>query len=279
MDIKSTSLMQKLINLTTSNNLDRTCGILANYFLLHYDELEHIPLNQVVSDCFLSISSVRRFCQKIGYENYTDLIHSKLRNPEKQKEIAVLNLHSGRYNPAMLRNEINENLYICYRSIAPAQIQMLVQWIMRSSVLILISTRPYSLWIREFFNQLVAWGKLTYTVEDPTVCKSVYEKFGETSCSIVVSPMGVLPDSYAPEIQNLPGKKILIAGKFITHLPSFPLFSKQYDDLILLPFKDKSYEYMEILGKYTIGFLFDIILGEIINYLTQHPQNPNLDCY
>ena len=50
MDCKSLSLMQKLINLTTANNLDRTNGILANYLLLHYDQLEQIPLNQVVAE-------------------------------------------------------------------------------------------------------------------------------------------------------------------------------------------------------------------------------------
>lgn len=259
--------MQKLINFTTSNNLDRVSGILANYFLLHYDELEHIPLNQVVSDCYLSVSSVRRFCQKMGYDNYSDLIRSKLLNPEKQREIAVSNLRAGRYSPAALRNEINENLYMCYRAISPAQIQMLVQWILDSSTLILISTRPYSLWIQEFFNQLVAWGKPTYAIEEPTVCKTVIEKFGDNICSIVISPMGVLPESYATEIQQLPGKKILIIGNFITQLSTYPTFSQQYDQVLLLPFKNRQYEYMEILGKYTIGFLFDVILGEIVDRL------------
>lgn len=267
MDIKSISLMQKLINFTTSNNIDCASGVLANYFLLHYDELERIPLSQVVSDCFLSISSVRRFCQKIGYDNYSDLIRSKLCNPENQKEIAASNIRFGRYHPATLRNEINENLYMCYRALSPSQIQALTQRILEADAVILICTRPYSLWIQEFSNQLIAWGKPTYVIEEPTICKTICGKFGSNILTIIISPLGILPEAYAPQIQLMAGKKVLIASKFLTDTPVYSTLSDQYDDVVLLPFKQKEYEYMEVLGKYTIGFLFDVLLGEIVNQL------------
>lgn len=267
MDCKSLSLMQKLINLTTANNLDRTNGILANYLLLHYDQLEQISLNQVVAECYISVSSVRRFCRRLGFENYSDLIASKLGNPEKQKQIATDNLRSGYYDPARLRSEINENLYLCYRSLSPAQLQSLVQQIHDCSALVLIATRPYSFWVREFYNQLVAWGKLTYTAAESKMCRSIYERFGEKTCTILVSPMGILPETYAPQIRELPGYKVLITGKFTQDHPAFSGYASQYQQILLLPFKNSQYEYMEIYGKYTIGFLFDTILGQFLRQI------------
>ena len=132
MDLKSISLMQKLMNFTISNNLDHTTGILANYLLLHYNELGTLPLNQVTADCFVSPSSVRRFCLKLGFDNYSDLVEARLRNPEHQPKIGVTNLLQGAYHPAMLRAEINENLFLCFRSVSAKQLQFLAASVLRS---------------------------------------------------------------------------------------------------------------------------------------------------
>ncbi len=284
MDIKSTSLMQKLSDLMTANNLSNTSGILANYMLLHYHELEQISLNQVVSDCYVSVSSVRRFCQKLGYENYSDLVDAKTRNPENQQDIAIANVQAGLYDPAVLRNEINENLYLFYRSISQSQIREIAEKISHADVVLLICTRPYNFWLKEFQNQLIAWGKSTYILEEPTVCYDFSRHFTGSILSIMVSPLAILPKAYCSAMEEIPGEKILIACPSAVEGSAGNDFVQQYCTFLPLRFKLNRYEYMEIYGKYTIGYLFDILLGAILSRMIwdsrSSPSNtaPRTEC-
>lgn len=273
MDIKSISLMQKLMNLIVPNNMDHTTGILANYLLLHYDELENLPLNQVTADCFVSPSSVRRFCRKLGFENYSDLVEARLRNPEHQQKISVANLNRGIYHPAVLRAEINENLFLCFRSVSNKQFRFLASSMVESSAVVLLCTRPYNFWLREFQNQMIAWGKPTYIWEEPASYRPFFHQFGDSVCTVVVSPLFYLPNAYISEMDFVQGKKALISHDVIMKDPMYPVFSKQYDQIVPLHFKNDEYEYMEIYGKYSIGYLFDSLLGEIIRQQVQQTEN------
>ena len=91
--------MQKLIDYASSSNLDHTSGILAYYLLLNYSKLEKLTLKIVTEECFVSVSSVRRFCRKLGYDNFSDLVKAKIHNPENQQSIALSNLDHGWYHP------------------------------------------------------------------------------------------------------------------------------------------------------------------------------------
>ena len=279
MDLKSISLMQKLMNFTISNNLDHTTGILANYLLLHYNELGTLPLNQVTADCFVSPSSVRRFCLKLGFDNYSDLVEARLRNPEHQPKIGVTNLLQGAYHPAMLRAEINENLFLCFRSVSAKQLQFLAASVLRSNAIVILCTRPYNFWLREFQNQMIAWGKPVYIWEEPVSYKSLIDQFAEDVCTIVVSPLFYLPSAYVSEMCSIRGKKFLIAHDSVVKDPMYPVFYKQYEQIVLLHFKSEKYEYMEIYGKYSIGYLFDSLLGEIIRQQIEdtHESRPEED--
>ena len=125
MNTKEFSLMQKLIDYASSSNLDHTSGILAYYLLLNYSKLEKLTLKIVTEECFVSVSSVRRFCRKLGYDNFSDLVKAKIHNPENQQSIALSNLDHGWYHPHILRTEINDTMYSILRTIPSSLIHQI----------------------------------------------------------------------------------------------------------------------------------------------------------
>lgn len=73
MKINRLSLLNSLFNVLNENNQGDPYLILAEYFLEHYHELSRLNIYDVAADCFVSRSSIRRFCQAIGYENSSRL--------------------------------------------------------------------------------------------------------------------------------------------------------------------------------------------------------------
>ena len=50
---------------------------------------------------------------------------------------------------------------------------------------------------------------------------------------------------------------------------SFEKYLQYFDRIFPLKFKTNHYDYLEIYGKYAVGYLFDIILGEVIKLVRE----------
>ena len=271
MNYKELSLMQKLINCTISSSLDHTAGIIAQYLLLNYANLGHLSPNRVSEECFVSLSSVRRFCVKLGYENFSDMVRAKKNNPEDQQAIARYNLESGCYKPGDLRIHINDAMYSAYRSVDAETLQQLAAGILRAKALILFCTRPYNMWLREFQNQLTAWGRSVYIIEDSASCRDLVQMAGEPVYSFVVSPMACHLEPFFNECKGIPGEKSVLVCRPYLSEPEYQQFLAIYDTVLSLCMKSYSYEYLEIVGKYAVAYLFDVLLGELLTQLRKTP--------
>ena len=47
--------------------------VLAQYLLYHFDQLKDLNIYDVAEACFVSRSGIRRFCQSIGFDNFSDI--------------------------------------------------------------------------------------------------------------------------------------------------------------------------------------------------------------
>lgn len=269
MNFKEISLMQKLINCTISGTLDYTSSIIAQYLLLNYANLGELSSNQVSNACFVSLSSVRRFCVKLGYENFSDLVKAKLSNPEDQQVIAKENLERGYYKPADLRNNINDATYTVFRSIKRSLLQQTAGRILTAKALILFCTRPYNMWLREFQNQAIAWGYPVYIIEDAAHYQEIVQNLGPDLYTILVSPMAYLVEPFYQECRDIPGQKSAVICHPFTVKPSYQEFLSIYDTVLDFRLKNYSYEYLEVFGKYSVAYLFDMLLGEMIPLLVK----------
>jgi len=67
------SLLNSLFSIINEGDVNDSNYIIAHYFLEHYHELDRLNLHAVAEACFVSRSSIRRFCRSIGFENFLSL--------------------------------------------------------------------------------------------------------------------------------------------------------------------------------------------------------------
>ncbi len=90
-----------LVILLRQNNLKKdTTYMIANYILENINEMENISIKQLSEDCFVSTTSVIKFCSLLGFNGYTDfkrhLLTSfqtrKMQLVEKHKNLKIEDL-------------------------------------------------------------------------------------------------------------------------------------------------------------------------------------------
>lgn len=71
--IRHFSLMNSLLAVVNQSPHDSMDSTLARYFLERFDRLADLNVYDVADECFTSRSGIRRFCQSIGLDNFSDL--------------------------------------------------------------------------------------------------------------------------------------------------------------------------------------------------------------
>lgn len=71
--IRHFSLMNSLLAVVNQSPHDSQDSVLARYFLENFDRLAQLNVYDVAEECFTSRSGIRRFCQSIGIDNFSDL--------------------------------------------------------------------------------------------------------------------------------------------------------------------------------------------------------------
>lgn len=67
------NLFMSLLAVYDENDRDDSSYTLARYFLEHFDSLADLNIYDVMDACFVSRSGVRRFCQSIGFDNFSKI--------------------------------------------------------------------------------------------------------------------------------------------------------------------------------------------------------------
>lgn len=80
-----------------SNSINTTNSQIASYILNHFEEVRNDSIKELAAKCFVSMSSVSRFCKDMGLHDFTELreliaetdlnfeVTSESLNPEQQK--------------------------------------------------------------------------------------------------------------------------------------------------------------------------------------------------
>lgn len=146
MKINRLSLLNSLFNVLNENNQGDPYFILAEYFLEHYHELSRLNIYDVAADCFVSRSSIRRFCQAIGYENF---VAFKDEFAQYDDQRASFQKHAGRENyRETLTQEINAMIAELDQRMNTAEVERLAERIHDAREVVFltsVSARPRSL--------------------------------------------------------------------------------------------------------------------------------------
>ncbi|WP_265459289.1 MurR/RpiR family transcriptional regulator [Enterococcus sp. HY326] len=76
---KRFSLLNVLFSVMNSSEYSSLDNILAQYFIKNFERLNQLNIHEVAEECYCTRQSVRRFCNKIGFPNFSELKNYSIR--------------------------------------------------------------------------------------------------------------------------------------------------------------------------------------------------------
>lgn len=248
MQINRLDLVYSLFSIVNQNKTDDPDYVLAKYFLEHYTELSKLNIHEVAADCYVSRSSVRRFCQQIGYDNFKDL-KDEFREFDYQYNYFMKLTDRDNYREwlagelAKMVNELNQRM-------DTSEVDRIVERIHDSENVVFLSSYSSILFLMEFQRPLILSGKLVRVMTDTNMDIDFLLSLGENDYVMTVSATGNFARAVMPVITQIQAYKALMTTARISELET------PYDRVYHLSANDYS-NVKSIYSKYGMEYVFD----------------------
>lgn len=260
MHINRLSLINSLTSMINENNQDDAYFTLAHYFLEHYHELSDLNIYEVADECFVSRSSVRRFCQAIGYENFKDL-KNQFREYDDQLHYFMANVDREHYR-AWLTNEIIEMMKEMDQRMETEEVEVIVDRIHSSRHVVFLTSDTSTMSVKEFQRSMVLCGKIIRIVSDTYQDNDLLQVLDERDYLITVSATGQFAKAASDIVQSSRAFKALVTVNREEAL------KQPYQQVYHLSARDHSME-KSVYGKYGIDYMLDILYAAYVRKYTK----------
>lgn len=205
------SLLTSLLDVLDSNETDNTSHALARYFLERFDDLSALNIYDVMNECYVSRTGVRRFCQSIGLANFTEL-------KARASEWATFRSHYLAFPKAMLGEgrELSRELGSIGANIDRLVVEGVLDQIaiaMHEAQRIVIFTNAMSgMSLRNFQAAMALEHRLVCIVTDVAPSEAILRELGENDIMMVVSLSGSSAQGNLSLIEMPASHKLLISA-------------------------------------------------------------------
>ncbi|MDO3410955.1 MurR/RpiR family transcriptional regulator [Saccharibacillus sp. CPCC 101409] len=256
------SLLHTLFAIINEGNVGDSAYVLAHYFLEHYGELRHLNIFDVASDCFVSRSSVRRFCKAIGYDNFVDLKAEFAR----YDQVYYANIQSSRQEryKQQLFDEIEKMIRDVSSSLTDDMLRSFVDRIHASRYTVFLIPGAYSGAVKDFQEKMLAHNRIVYVVFENYMDNELIRSLDERDLLITLSVSGVFAEEAAGFTESLNVRNALITGN--------RAFSakERYDELYYLSERPDGRINTPVYSRYGVTFMLDVLYSE---YARTHQTN------
>lgn len=220
---KSIHLLQRLMDRINCEYEDLSYSQCANYLVDNYDRLQDISMQELCEKNFVSKSTVRRFCQNIGYKNFSELKLSKTDEIKIGAEDSAADFLSDKIS---IKNSDFEKILALMEK--------------HSSVYILFPNELYFA-AYEFQRQMSEINRIIYLVPNIDLHFSLIEKLLDTSLVFVLDYDEDYTLSLKEYLKNVKGKLVFIS-------------TEEKNDNIVIESKEESAN-----KKYLYLYFFDLL--------------------
>jgi hypothetical protein len=257
MRINRLSLLHSLFSVLNDYPPDDSNAVLALYFLEHYRELSDLNIFDVAADCFVSRSSVRRFCQSIGYENFIDL-KTEFRQYDDQYAHFMQHTQQDNYRESLTK-EINAMIAELDQRMNSAETEKIADRIFNSRYVVFLTSDTSTSVIKAFQQAMVLHGKIIYLISDSYTENTLLSKLDQRDYLIVLSATGVFAKACEEFIKPVNAFKTLVT------VNRDPGFKTQFDKVYHLSAVDKSQNGNLVYGTYGMTYMWDIVYATYVN--------------
>lgn len=251
MNVRNLGLLNVLATILNGDESTSEYAI-TEYLIENIDDICSVTINDIINNAHVSRSSVRRYCNLVGYDNFSDFKDSfsiisfpsnihlrKFSGVEKYQE----NLNNGL---VQMFNEINE--------VVDKNIISDISFKMKNHKEVLIfSANNTSSNLLKFQQELLYVKKIVKLIDLNLYYDDIEKLSSEETLILVVSVSGLYAEAILGELETLKGNKILITANRSKKISSF------FDEVIYLSQRDVRNDSFGLLGKYGVTYFFDLI--------------------
>jgi len=254
--IRELGLIDRLFSIVNDEtNRDDPDAVLAGYFLSNYTKLDSLNVWDIADACFVSRSSVRRFCQRVGYENYRQL-KNDMRGYNHSYEYFMKAATQDNYTENFTKELIAMALELQQRC-TPEEMGKIAERIHDSNKVLFLTSYSSLSCVHEFQRPLVLSGKVVALKSDIRADDEYLRSMTEDDYLIVVSAMGKYARVVEPMLTDCKAYKAIITASRSSD------FTAPYDRVYHLSKNDydgvKSW-----MGKYGMSYFFDVLYSEYV---------------
>ncbi len=256
MKINRLSLLNSLFSIINENYEEDSNYKLAYYFLEHYHELSKLNIYDVAAECFVSRSSVRRFCQAIGYENFLDL---KIVFKEYDDQYSYYMLHANRdLYRERLTEEINSMIEELDRRMNTQEIEIIVDRIFNSRYVVFLTSETSTSYVKDFQRAMILHDKLIHIISEAYTDNTLIKRLDKRDYLITISATGTFAKASKNYIANCEAYKALFTYNREEEI------KQPYDKVYHLSSIDRTYEGRSVYGTYGLNYVLDILYSAYI---------------
>lgn len=252
MNMNNLGLLNVLGNIINEGKTNSDYAI-TKYILENIKQLDDLTVYQIMDEAFVSRSSIRRFCQKLGYGNFSEL-------KETLTDIIYpSNIHLREFEPLesyrlKLNRELNAMLKDINSIVINENIEHLANLIHKFDNVIFLNANNTSPNLVKFQQELFYAGKTIQIVDNHQGLMNIKNTLNdENILLIVVSISGVFAEAVQDTLINIEEQKVLISANRSKKL------AQSYNDVFYISNHDVVEDKLGLLGKYGITYLFDLI--------------------
>ncbi len=251
MKIERVSLLNRLCSVFNRCTPGSPDYVLAAYFLRHYYEMEHLNIYDVAEACYCSRSSIRRFAQSIGFDNYKDFKEQFSKYDDKVSQ-HVDSLGYDDYKAYLLRSVNSMITGLTHRICEAEDTKRLLNDIYERETVVFYCTGMSETIAIEFQREMILCQKLVHVSTDLETCRTLLASSPGSSLLIVITVTGNFARQSLPAVREMQGKKTLLIVEEGTDLAA------DFDMVYALASQD-SEPNVYLYGRYGIICFFDLL--------------------
>ena len=201
--IRHFSLMNSLLAVLNTSDHDSTESVLARYFLKRFDRLDKLNIYDVAEECYTSRSGIRRFCQSIGLDNFSDLKSYTWEWERHRNQFVTYASHDGYRD--YLASSIEQTIEQVNRVVTDDFLDDFARLLHDAERVVILTSDFSSMSIRQFQQSMLYLRKIVHIITDSTGDIAQLGKLDARDALVIVSEHG----NYARAVQSaLPGSSV-----------------------------------------------------------------------
>ncbi|GIN62594.1 transcriptional regulator [Robertmurraya siralis] len=248
-DLGLLNSLSSIINSGKSANIEY---VLAEYILKNLYRISSMSISEITDECFTSRSAIRRFCEQLGYSNFSELKKSvnKLVFPSNLRFRDIKEYSSYQHH---IKNLIDDMILDIDKQLNFEDINYLCQLIHKDVKVVLLCANNTSGTIIKFQQELMFASKVIHVISTSFTTNKVLKDLNDEDIIITVSASGKFAELSLDFVKSLKGHKFLITGNQEQNLKN------AYESVFYISKNSISNDYLSIYGKYGITYILDLI--------------------